>query len=660
VGSIPNPEEGHETWITKFLHGEGKHDFGTQYVYAVYFTLTTMTTVGYGDMSPQNETEVHFVLFLLLVASVVFAGLMGALTDLVFNLNSEGNLRAERKAMLSRYMRWRAVPRVLFTSVREHLLFLWETNDCFDEYEEQIKEQLSPVLKKELCFHIYGRILNAAPFLAWMRGCEISQKDLAQVVVSMFLSQGDYLFHVGQPNEHIYVFLKGTIYISQNEKLSLAPSHKDTAESGGATDFAIPRNKEANVVDVIKMTMSSMTETVSKKKLDASKYAAHWSLAVEEKKQERILGMLGPSLKDMKEEDAVEAADKSPKIPMLTRSASLDTIEGKKDESQDLLEAHVDSAVLHSAFKKLHRLDVREKQAARLVQRLWRHKVHVRIHGTVLEPKGNVKRLSSAPSKFVHAPAYLGESCLWEPLEDWDGPAKTYPYAARCETRGEFVYIARRDVKDIIDRFSPWLQARFDYFREAVVENIEKAELGEEFSPHINPAPEQTVSAPAAGRAAMPAASSNEDPRPTRPHDMVFRSTQEGDGARCAGPYPESSRCSYSSTPATPLCVAMQQRQARRTGGGGTARSFRAAAAAAIARVTVHVTPPSELPTPRAARTPRAATPRGATPRAHAPGDSVPYVSSRGPVTEPLAEAASSSSDSLRQPLLQAAPTGGQ
>merc|ERR1740115_300762 len=98
VGSN-SAEDADKTWISTFL--DGVNDFGTKYIYAMYFTLTTMTTVGYGDMSPQNVTEIRFVLVLLLVASVVFAGLMGALTDLVFNLNNESNLRSERKVMLS-------------------------------------------------------------------------------------------------------------------------------------------------------------------------------------------------------------------------------------------------------------------------------------------------------------------------------------------------------------------------------------------------------------------------------------------------------------------------------------------------------------------------------------------------------------------------------
>merc|ERR1719506_3657733 len=58
--------------------------------------------------------------------------------------------------------------------------------------------------------------------------------------------------------------------------------------------------------------------------------------------------------------------------------------------------------------------------------------------------------------------------------------AHTYPYAARCESRGEFVYVSRSAVKGIIDRFSPWLAQRFEYFRQAVLDNIRKVEEGKQ------------------------------------------------------------------------------------------------------------------------------------------------------------------------------------
>merc|ERR1719506_1971134 len=112
------------------------------------------------------------------------------------------------------------------------------------------------------------------------------------------------------------------------------------------------------------------------------------------------------------------------------------------------------------------RMDTRRSKAATYIQRRWK-----RNHGKALDIPGK-SGLSAARSKFVHAPAYLGESCLWAPLEEWDHHSQPYLYAARCESRGEFCYLSRSSIKNIIDRFSPWLAQRYEYYRQTVHDNL--------------------------------------------------------------------------------------------------------------------------------------------------------------------------------------------
>ena len=57
------------------------------YLWSFHYSMATMTTVGYGDISPTNTAEVIFTYFLLWISLVVFSGCMGVLMNLISSMS---------------------------------------------------------------------------------------------------------------------------------------------------------------------------------------------------------------------------------------------------------------------------------------------------------------------------------------------------------------------------------------------------------------------------------------------------------------------------------------------------------------------------------------------------------------------------------------------
>lgn len=76
------PHDG-RTWIGSVIPNFRETSLRIRYISALYWSITTMTTVGYGDMHAVNATEMIFIIFYMLFNLGLTAYLIGNMTNLV-------------------------------------------------------------------------------------------------------------------------------------------------------------------------------------------------------------------------------------------------------------------------------------------------------------------------------------------------------------------------------------------------------------------------------------------------------------------------------------------------------------------------------------------------------------------------------------------------
>lgn len=432
IGTVENEEY---TWVKIHIEEKDYTRVEQKYVWSLYYILTTMTTVGYGDIHPGNYTEAQFALFFLPFACVLFATLMGALTDLIANLNAQATKRADQRMSLAHYMHWRSVPQRLRMRIRTYMIFLWDATRDFASYENTLRGQLPGVLKEELCMHIHGNVLSTVPFLAWMTGYPICFRQLAAMLKTQHIDRGDHLFQVGNPCETVYVLTSGSMWLSLNQ----------TVHQGE---------------DDLKETPSSKKPPPNAKK---GKRVSVWSRGsinlTQPRNAESSWVNPGQSFREMLPFSKRPATKKPP------RQAGYNIFDG---------------AILNDAFIALKVHDMRVHRIVLRLQQNWRARKAKRQHlktitGVDHDPAHIGDGIVNMRSHMVHAPSYFGESCLWVPLNRWPHTIHKHMYNARCDKRGELVVVQRSALATVMQRFSPWLPERFEYFRESVVNGLTAA-----------------------------------------------------------------------------------------------------------------------------------------------------------------------------------------
>jgi uncharacterized membrane protein len=71
------------------------------YVTSFYFSVTTIVTVGYGDITAISSTEKIVAVFLMIIGVIAFSFATGALSSIIANIDQSEAILKEKMATLS-------------------------------------------------------------------------------------------------------------------------------------------------------------------------------------------------------------------------------------------------------------------------------------------------------------------------------------------------------------------------------------------------------------------------------------------------------------------------------------------------------------------------------------------------------------------------------
>ena len=133
-------------WVV--LNGVVDSSPAEQYLRSIYWTVTTMTTIGYGDIAPHTNVEYAYTTIVMLLGASMYAYIIGNIASLVNNLDT---LKSEHKGKvesLSLFLKHRKVSTPLITKVKQYYDYIWERKKGVNE--EALLDDLPTTLRLEL------------------------------------------------------------------------------------------------------------------------------------------------------------------------------------------------------------------------------------------------------------------------------------------------------------------------------------------------------------------------------------------------------------------------------------------------------------------------------------------------------------------------------
>lgn len=202
---------------------------GALYLSSMYFTITTFSTTGYGDITPhdQSTSELIFAIAIMLAGAAVFGYVVGAVASLVGRIDAAANRAKERMDEVNAYLREKRVSKGTRLRVRKHYDYVLERKSAFDE--AGMLSELSEALRQELVEHLNRDIIHKLPFF------DTSDPGFLSFAVSLmrpeFTMQGDDIFVEGQIGNEMYFLIRGVVHIVGPPAPGKKPRKKERDES---------------------------------------------------------------------------------------------------------------------------------------------------------------------------------------------------------------------------------------------------------------------------------------------------------------------------------------------------------------------------------------------------------------------------------------------
>eukprot|EP00747_Dinoflagellata_sp_TGD_P117407 gnl/TRDRNA2_/TRDRNA2_172599_c2_seq1.p1 gnl/TRDRNA2_/TRDRNA2_172599_c2~~gnl/TRDRNA2_/TRDRNA2_172599_c2_seq1.p1 ORF type:complete len:688 (-),score=101.04 gnl/TRDRNA2_/TRDRNA2_172599_c2_seq1:330-2222(-) len=191
-----------------FLDGyqDVSNSLWSMYLAALYWSMMTMTTVGYGDIIPHSDAERFYAIIAMVFGASMFGYIVGCITSVVSE--SDDNLRTyyERMDAVHSWLDFHAeLPKDLKRRVRTYFKNALKEKPAVDS--RTILEDLPAFLRKRLSSFLVDDVVRFNPLIAGAPKGMI--EHLVCILEKRTFDSPDVLAHSGEPGAGMFMIAEG-------------------------------------------------------------------------------------------------------------------------------------------------------------------------------------------------------------------------------------------------------------------------------------------------------------------------------------------------------------------------------------------------------------------------------------------------------------------
>mmetsp|Transcript_24728 Transcript_24728/g.43565 ORF Transcript_24728/g.43565 Transcript_24728/m.43565 type:complete len:433 (-) Transcript_24728:533-1831(-) len=200
------------TWLNnKSLIPE---DTTERYIAALYWTVTTVSTVGYGDIFPVTVNEKIYSSFIMILACGIFAFTLASVGGLITDQTAEARIYRRQSAKVSLFLKSKGVPDDLQAKAKRYLEYRWSVKKRRLDKDKEFISFLSEPLRDEINLCILGKVIVSYRLFRQFDKSFIAA--LTKQLKYEFFAPRDVVFNQGEVGEKIYFIKTGLVDLYDN------------------------------------------------------------------------------------------------------------------------------------------------------------------------------------------------------------------------------------------------------------------------------------------------------------------------------------------------------------------------------------------------------------------------------------------------------------
>ncbi|XP_072229017.1 voltage-gated inwardly rectifying potassium channel KCNH6 [Leuresthes tenuis] len=184
-----------------------------KYVTALYFTLSSLTSVGFGNVSPNTNSEKIFSICVMVIGSLMYASIFGNVSAIIQRLYSGTTRYHTQMLRVKEFIRFHQIPGSLRQRLEEYFQHAWSYTNGIDM--NAVLKGFPESLQADICLHLNRSLLQNCE--AFRGGSQACLRALAMRIRTVHAPPADTLISYGDILDSLFFISRGSIQVMRDD-----------------------------------------------------------------------------------------------------------------------------------------------------------------------------------------------------------------------------------------------------------------------------------------------------------------------------------------------------------------------------------------------------------------------------------------------------------